>query len=211
MNRRPRELLVFDIGNVLLRFDMDRAARNFEAGERGVGARLKRLLWGSPEGERFETGRLSGPGFHRLLRRRLGLRMGYAGFCRAFNHIFTPVTANLRLLRRLARRRPVALLSNTNPIHWRYIFRAYPALKAARWAYSSHQLGVLKPDPRAYRRLSRRTGVPLDRMVFVDDRPENVRAARRLGMRAHLYDGRPIGRRLESELAAAGTNGHRRA
>ena len=35
--------------------------------------------------------------------------------------------------------------------------------------------------------LRRRTGVPLDRCVFVDDKAENVEAAARVGMLAILF------------------------
>jgi 2-haloacid dehalogenase len=47
--------------------------------------------------------------------------------------------------------------------------------------------GVAKPDPRIYELLGRRAGLPLDRLVFVDDRAENVAAAAQVGMDALLF------------------------
>ncbi len=41
---------------------------------------------------------------------------------------------------------------------------------------------VAKPDPAAYERVAQRSGLPLDRLVFVDDKQVNVAAARALGM-----------------------------
>jgi len=41
---------------------------------------------------------------------------------------------------------------------------------------------LAKPDPAIYRLVEERTGTPLSRWVFVDDRADNVAAARELGM-----------------------------
>lgn len=49
--------------------------------------------------------------------------------------------------------------------------------------------GLAKPDPRVYGLLVARTGRPLADLVFVDDRPENVQAARALGMAGLVFTG----------------------
>ena len=46
---------------------------------------------------------------------------------------------------------------------------------------------VAKPDPAIFEIVRRRTGRPLDRLVFVDDRVDNVAAAAALGMDALLF------------------------
>ena len=46
---------------------------------------------------------------------------------------------------------------------------------------------VAKPDPAIFEIVRRRTGRPLDRLVFVDDRADNVAAAAALGMDALLF------------------------
>lgn len=53
----------------------------------------------------------------------------------------------------------------------------------------SGTVGAAKPDPRAYRIVAERSGLPLDRLVFVDDRQTNVDAAAALGMQAILFTG----------------------
>ena len=47
--------------------------------------------------------------------------------------------------------------------------------------------GVAKPDPAIFEIVRRRSGRPLDRLVFVDDRADNVDAAAALGMDALLF------------------------
>lgn len=201
MKPSKKSLIVFDIGNVLLRFSPARARRNFDRLVPGAGSKLIDLIWKTRLGLDFERGRMSGAAFHRECQQRTGLRVPYPDFRRAFCDIFTPIKTNLRLLRRLSARYPTALLSNTNPIHWPHLLTTYPDLKRARFPLASHLLKEMKPAPVVYRRLARRTGFPLKNMVYVDDHPEFVAAARRLGVRALCYDGRTPLRRL---LARAG-------
>ncbi|KQQ43289.1 MULTISPECIES: HAD family hydrolase [Nocardioides] len=47
--------------------------------------------------------------------------------------------------------------------------------------------GVAKPDPRVYRVVERRAGLPLARLAFVDDRADNVAAASALGMHGLVF------------------------
>lgn len=53
--------------------------------------------------------------------------------------------------------------------------------------YVSADIGVRKPDPRAYDALLRGLGVPASRVLFVDDRGPNLAAAREAGMRTILF------------------------
>jgi 2-haloacid dehalogenase len=47
--------------------------------------------------------------------------------------------------------------------------------------------GVAKPDPRVFEIVAERSGIPLERLVFVDDRQLNVDAAAAVGMDAILF------------------------
>lgn len=53
----------------------------------------------------------------------------------------------------------------------------------------SHEVHLAKPDPAIYHLACARLGVEPAGTVFVDDRPENVDAATRLGMHAFLHAG----------------------
>jgi 2-haloacid dehalogenase len=73
--------------------------------------------------------------------------------------------------------------------------------------------GVAKPDPRIFRLLLDRYDLRPEQAVFVDDRPDNVTAARSLGLRAVVFES-PARLRgdLEDEglLARAGAGPPRR-
>jgi putative hydrolase of the HAD superfamily len=51
----------------------------------------------------------------------------------------------------------------------------------------SHEAGLSKPDPRIYQLACDGLGVPAADMVFLDDLPENVVAARQAGLHAVLF------------------------
>ena len=61
--------------------------------------------------------------------------------------------------------------------------------------------GLAKPDPRVYELLVARTGRPLADLVFVDDRPDNVEAARALGMAGLVFTGADV---LRADLRGLG-------
>ncbi|MFD6395837.1 HAD family hydrolase [Nocardia sp. NPDC060249] len=54
---------------------------------------------------------------------------------------------------------------------------------------SSAAVGIAKPDPRIYELAAEAAGAAPNRCVFIDDRPENVAAARSVGMTGIHYRG----------------------
>jgi putative hydrolase of the HAD superfamily len=51
----------------------------------------------------------------------------------------------------------------------------------------SHRLGIAKPDPAIYRHAAEGLGVPAEEILFIDDKEENILAARTAGMIAVQY------------------------
>ncbi len=80
-----------------------------------------------------------------------------------------------------------AALSNTNDEHWGRL-DTLPAVMRMRHRLASHQLGLLKPDERIYRHLEEQLGYRGDQIIFFDDTPTNVVAARNVGWHAHVID-----------------------
>jgi putative hydrolase of the HAD superfamily len=52
----------------------------------------------------------------------------------------------------------------------------------------SCELGILKPDPAIYRACLEALHCEPEQTLFFDDRPNNVEAARELGMEAHIFE-----------------------
>ncbi|MEU1280910.1 HAD family phosphatase [Streptomyces sp. NPDC005805] len=69
----------------------------------------------------------------------------------------------------------------------------------------SHEIGVGKPDPRAYAAVCEALRVRPEDCLFVDDVPVNVEAAREAGMSAHLFEGNAAAvARIGRHVRAAG-------
>jgi len=82
----------------------------------------------------------------------------------------------------------LALLSNAG---WDFAgpFRASPMAALFERMFVSAELDAVKPDPAIYREVAEALGIPLERMVFVDNKVENTDAAAALGVTAHHFTG----------------------
>lgn len=79
------------------------------------------------------------------------------------------------------------ILSNMGDAMETGIVARFPWL--ARFAHStfSHRHGIAKPDERIYRHAVAAVGEPADATLFIDDRIENIEAARAIGLHAIHY------------------------
>lgn len=68
----------------------------------------------------------------------------------------------------------------------------YPFLSEFDRPYISGHMGVIKPDAEIYRRVEEDCGVPPERLLFTDDRHDNIAAATARGWQTHLFEG-PVG------------------
>ena len=82
-----------------------------------------------------------------------------------------------------------ALLSNMPREQWNGLAPRFAWLEHCDQLTLSFELGAAKPDERMYRHCLAGLGVEPHEAVFVDDRAENVAAARTLGMHAVQYAG----------------------
>lgn len=83
--------------------------------------------------------------------------------------------------------RHIALLSNIPEELAVHFEQRYPWLKHFQVRAFSCRIGHAKPEPGAYQWCLHALGLEPDRVLFVDDRPENIRAARSLGLQGHLF------------------------
>ena len=55
--------------------------------------------------------------------------------------------------------------------------------------YISGKMRMMKPDPAFYAALEAGCGVAPERLLFADDRPDNIAAAEARGWQGHLFEG----------------------
>ncbi|HSX43983.1 MAG TPA: HAD family phosphatase [Candidatus Saccharimonadales bacterium] len=74
-----------------------------------------------------------------------------------------------------------AVLSNmVTPVA--FVFRHSPELKQFDPVIISCDVGMRKPDPEIYQLMLEKLGLPAEECIFVDNRADNVEAAKKLGM-----------------------------
>lgn len=185
MNRNvPIRLIISDFGGVICTFDYrifcERLARRIGRGAEAIYS----AVYGSDLQTEFEQGRLTGVTYHRTVMDLLGGDVPYDEFFPMYGDIFTEIPATGDLLRRLHARYPLYLLSDTNEIHFGYVKKTVEVLRLFEQFIVSYEVGAMKPGPRIYREALRRSGLPAEACVFIDDRPGNVEGARQVGMHA---------------------------
>ena len=84
-----------------------------------------------------------------------------------------------------------ACLSNTNTRHWRQMTESaevgLPLMKLT-WQFVSFRIGYMKPAPEIHRAVERESGLAPSQILFFDDNPANVAAAKACGWEAEVID-----------------------
>ncbi len=181
----PIRAVVFDFGGVLLRTEDRSGRRRWEARLGLPAGALDKVVFESEASRRAMVGKAPEEAVWEHVATTFGLD---ADEIRRFRHDFWSGDRLdeelVRFLRSLRPRYKTAILSNAWP-NARYVFGQLFGLDdAVDLMIISAEEGVAKPDPRIYQIALRRLGVRPEEMVFVDDMPENVRAAQTLGIKA---------------------------
>ena len=195
-------IVVFDIGNVLLRWNPRNLYRNVFDDEE----RMERFL-ATALGMDFVSHTDIAEDFAGALEARAKSFPEFAEELRMFRPRWIetlggPIEENVALLRRLrASGKPVYALSNFARETFALAERYHDFLSEFDGRVISGHVGVVKPDERIYEILFERVGRPPSELLFVDDSTANVRAAEELGMPTiHFTPGVD----LERELVARG-------
>jgi FMN phosphatase YigB (HAD superfamily) len=180
--------VVFDLGNVLVRLDYARAAARFSR-LRGVQIDLE-ALYELPEVEALGRGTISPAALFDALERHLAVRLDPGSWCDAWCDLFTPWPEMEALAGAVIdAEHPAFLASNTDRLHFEYVKARMPVLDRMRGRHLSYEVGALKPEPSFFEGLLDRFGLRAGECVFLDDRPENVAAARAFGIRSLVFAG----------------------
>ncbi len=98
------------------------------------------------------------------------------------------IPRSVRILRALrAKRVPVFSLSNIGAQSFELAATHYPFLRDFDRHYLSGHLNKAKPDPAIYEALESDCGIAPGRLLFTDDRPDNIAAAVARGWQTHLF------------------------
>lgn len=117
-----------------------------------------------------------------------GLSIDLAALKREFSHRYAWVPGMDSLLEEVAQSLDVHILSNY-PVWYEEVRARFALDRFVAGHHPSYLLGVRKPGADYFRLVLERIGIESDALLFVDDRGENVEAARRLGIPAIHFVG----------------------
>jgi glucose-1-phosphatase len=180
---------LFDIGNVIITFDFSKAVRKLvpmSAVEADEALPLVVSLMVD-----FELGKLSPDEFIAAA----SAKIGYTGdpdfFRQSLADIFElnlPMVAFIEA--RKAEGCPLFLLSNTNGIHVPFFESTYPVFSLFDGRIYSHEVGLMKPDPRIYEVTRETLSLVPERTIYIDDLPANCEAGAAAGFLTVPYSHR---------------------
>jgi haloacid dehalogenase superfamily, subfamily IA, variant 3 with third motif having DD or ED len=182
------DALLFDFGGVLVEIDFSLVtARWAELAGRPMAEVQSRFVHGDAYA-RHERGEMDIAAYCDSLRRDLRIEIDDNALIDGWQRVFvSEIEPTARLVRELKGRIPIYVFSNTNATHhafWRA--RHASTLEPFDRVFVSSELGARKPEREAFERVAGEIGAPLGRILFFDDTPANITAARKLGMPAVL-------------------------
>lgn len=187
------EVLLFDLGGVIIDIDPKRTDRAFEELGAQEWLRAHSKAEQDPIFDRLERGELDADAFRKELSERTGIKASDGAIDKAWNALLMDVPLErIRFLERMKEHYRLHLFSNTNPIHVEGFERIVDQIYGMgrfrglfEGIHLSYELGVRKPDPKAFQLVADRIGVPGERILFIDDTEAHVKSARKEGFRAY--------------------------
>ena len=179
---------MFDLGKVLIDF-------NFETGVQALHAscsisrdRFEEVLWDETWIRSYERGEISTTQFHEYLCKTAKLTLPLPHFRETWSSVFLPgLMVSEDLLVALKRNYPMILVSNTNEAHFEFIQSQYRVVDYFERHVLSYQVGSLKPDRKIFEAAIAAAKRPAENLFFIDDREENIIAARQLGINTYQF------------------------
>lgn len=182
-----QKIFLFDIGNVLMNFDFQILTDRMAADSgRPVKAPTDRDI------EMYcavEKGLISDSEYIRYLNVTKGLSWTTEDYVAIWASMFSVNSTGRELFTNaVSRGLPVYTISNIAGHHMDAIEQVQSGFfDGASGLFLSYQLGVRKPHPDIYHKALNEIGVSAEQCLFIDDLPENVEAACKTGIQAHLF------------------------
>jgi putative hydrolase of the HAD superfamily len=188
MNSSPIEVILFDLGNVILPFNnypiAEKLSRFSQEKEFQDPQKIFSHIFDFQEGaiNPFDAGKLSPEQFFQSLKETLRLSITLEEFIPIWTDIFIEDREISEIILSLKGRRRLGLLSNTDPLHFNYVLSKFPIIRNFEKYILSYEVGSKKPDVQIFQEAMKWASVEPERILFIDDTKSHVEVALYLGM-----------------------------
>ncbi len=183
------EAVVFDIGNVLIEWHPERYF------DRIIGSDKRRALFSEVDLHGMNDRIDLGEGFRDVIYSVADANPKWRAEIQDWHDNWIQLASpsidhSVRLLRALRSSGiPVFSLTNFGIESFAYAQKNYDFLKEFDRDYVSGHLRVIKPDPKIYEILEQDCGIEPSKLLFTDDRADNIAMAKSRGWQTHLFEG----------------------
>lgn len=198
------KLVLFDLDDVLCHYDRPRRVAALAGLAGRPVAEVEAAIWTCGFEDQADRGAFTAENYLWEFGKRLGFWITREAWVENRRAAMTPWPEMLALVERVKARARVGLFTANGPLMKAELAKIYPQVPALFGAESLHftsDVGHLKEEPQAFFKLLEKKGVSPFDTLFIDDRAENIAAAKLAGVRAHHY--RAFGP-LRDELAVMG-------
>ncbi len=187
------ENIIFDFGGVVLDIDPQLTINEFvKLGfsdlEKATSDEFTQLI------RKFERGIYTPEVFRNKMKKFLGIKISDQQFDDAWNALLFDIPSErIDIIEQVKENYQILLLSNSNEIHYdlyvrdlqlRFGYREFADL--FHEAYFSFDLHLSKPDIEVYEFIINQNELKPKKTLFIDDRSDNIEAARKAGLQTYL-------------------------
>ena len=208
MIQPPIEVILYDLGNVILPFNhfqiAEKLSRSSQRKEFQDPQKMFSYLFDFEKGavNGYEVGKVSSLEFFQSLRGFLQLSLSFEDFIPIWNQIFIEDQEVSQIILSQKGRWRLGLLSNTNSLHFDYALAKFSIIRVFdRWILS-HEVGFKKPAVEIFQKAVQWASVDPRKILFIDDMKKHVEVAASLGIQGiHFVSAVQLREELSLKLA----------
>ena len=208
MIQPPIEVILYDLGNVILPFNhfqiAEKLSRFSQRKEFQGPPKMFSYLFDFDKGavNGYEAGKVSSLEFFQSLQEFLQLSLSFEDFIPIWNEIFIEDQEVSQIILSQKGRWKLGLLSNTNRLHFDYVLAKFSVIRVFdRWILS-HEVGFKKPAVEIFQKAVQWASVEPRKILFIDDMKKHVEVAASLGIQGiHFVSAAQLREELSLKLA----------
>ncbi len=185
---KKHELIIFDLGRVLVDFDFMKVIQGLKNHTAMTSKDIHAYFKKTPLWDRFERGHVKPAAFFKELKKDLKLgTLEFEVFVPLWNDIFQEKKDSLEILKKLRKRYRLAMISNVNEMHWLHVKKHHSFMEWFEHPIASYAVGHRKPELEIFHLTLKRAKVEPSKAIFIDDLAAHTRAAKSIGIRSHTF------------------------
>ena len=207
MKHSSIEVILFDLGNVILPFDHYQIAEKLYRFTRDKEfqdpQKIFSFLFDIQGGaiNDLDIGKVSPSDFFQSIQTTLDLSISFDEFVPLWSDIFVEDREVSQIILALKERKRLGLLSNTDSLHFNYILSKFPIIRIFDKWILSYEVGFKKPAIEIFQKAIQGASVEPKKILFIDDIKKYVEVAISLGMHGiHFISSDQLKEELNNKL-----------